>query len=129
MSKNVPKAIIEVQEVRPTALFDAFSNSMEHTMKNMDRNTDSHSQSQGSEKVYKDDNFATTETTTKCEHGTCQIQECVNGNCKEIQKDEKTGKVLTQANEQLDKKNKNETKNVTNSTEKALVQNKTESLA
>ena len=41
-----------------------------------------------------DPNFATTETTSKCEGDNCLIKECVGGNCREFIENEKTGKIV-----------------------------------
>ena len=41
-------------------------------------------------KIFKDDNFATKDTTTSCKDGVCQVTECVNGKCMEFQKKQKS---------------------------------------
>ena len=49
-------------------------------------------QSAPGEKIYKDDNFATKDTTTSCDkNGVCQVTECTNGKCMEYQKKQKKG--------------------------------------
>jgi hypothetical protein len=42
-------------------------------------------------RTYDDPNFATKETTSKCEGDNCMIKECIGGNCREFIENEKTG--------------------------------------
>lgn len=93
LSKHAPAAVIDIPvSTHPMGFISKIN---PHT-KSQEPLHHSQTDSQAGVKVtnvrtYDDPNFATKETTSSCEGGTCLIKECIGANCKEIVQNEKTG--------------------------------------